>query len=66
VFAGRTSEGAAVVRLYDAQGRLRLRLVVSPNGEPSIELLDASGEVTWCAPNAVDREETTTSPAASS
>ncbi len=50
VFAGRTSAGAAVVRLADAQGRLRLRLAVSPAGDPSIELLDADGTVTWRVP----------------
>ncbi|HEX2036260.1 MAG TPA: hypothetical protein VHS99_18920 [Chloroflexota bacterium] len=52
VFAGRTSEGVAVVRLTDSQGRLRLRLAVSPEGDPSIELLDATGNVTWRMPAA--------------
>ena len=45
VFAGRTSEGAAVVRLCDALGRLRLRLIVQPSGEPAIEFLDEHGTV---------------------
>ena len=66
VFVGRTSEGAAVVRLCDGQGRLRLRLSVSPSGEPSIELLDASGQVTWRAPNAAEPEGKSAGPATSS
>ena len=47
IFAGRTSEGAAVVRLCDPQGRVRARLAVDAEGEPSLELLDAEGRVTW-------------------
>lgn len=52
MFAGRTSDGSAVVRLSDAQGRLRLRLAVSPEGDPSIELLDENGTVKWRASSA--------------
>ena len=51
VFAGRTSDGSAVVRLSDTQGRLRLRLALSPDGEPSIEMFDSAGNVTWRAPS---------------
>ena len=35
--------------LSDRQGRQRIRLVVAGDGTPSIELLDAAGNVTWSA-----------------
>lgn len=50
VFAGRTSDGAAVVRLCDAQGRLRLRLAVEASGTPAIECFDADGAVVMRLP----------------
>jgi hypothetical protein len=37
------------VLLNDNQGRTRLRLEVAADGTPSIELLDAKGQVTWRA-----------------
>lgn len=53
VFAGRTSEGAAVVRLCDAQGRLRLRLAVAATGEPSFECFDEGGRLICRLPDAL-------------
>jgi len=38
------------VMLNDNQGNTRLRLAVAADGSPSIELLDAAGNVTWSAP----------------
>jgi hypothetical protein len=38
-----TRQGSAKLVLNDLQGRPRLTLSVSPNGEPSIELLDETG-----------------------
>lgn len=52
VFAGRTSDGAAVVRLCDAQGRLRLRLAVEPSGDPTLQFLDEQGQVIGRLPSA--------------
>jgi hypothetical protein len=46
LFAGKTPEGAAIVELCDTVGRTRLRLAVAVDGEPHVELLDESGEVT--------------------
>jgi len=40
----------AILQLQDDQGRIRLLLAVSPEGEPSIRMLDADGNVTWSAP----------------
>ena len=37
------------VLMNDSQGRTRLRLTVAADGTPSIELLDAEGEVSWRA-----------------
>lgn len=45
VFVGRTPERAAQVQLSDAQGRSRLRLAVTADGDATIEFLDAAGRV---------------------
>ena len=46
IFAGKTREGAAIVELRNTVGRTRLRLAVGVDGEPHVELLDESGEIT--------------------
>jgi hypothetical protein len=58
LFVGRTREGAAVVRLCDARGRVRLRLAVDPEGVPSIEFLDEAGQVVLRLPGAAPAEPT--------
>ncbi len=45
VLVGKTGERAAVVMLADAHGRNRLALKVDPEGNASIEFLDAQGKV---------------------
>ena len=50
VFVGRERDGAAVVRLCDPQGRVRLRLSVDAAGAPRLELLDEAGGVTHRLP----------------
>jgi hypothetical protein len=45
VFVGKTSERVATVWLADAHGRNRLALKVDPDGNASIEFLDAQGNV---------------------
>jgi hypothetical protein len=52
VFAGRTSDGAAVVRLCDAQGTLRLRLAVAATGTPTLEFFDERGSMICRLPEA--------------
>jgi hypothetical protein len=38
-----------VLFLTDQQGQMRIRLIVDENGTPSMEMLDANGNVTWSA-----------------
>lgn len=46
VFVGRDPKKAAVVNLFDPQGRPRLRMTVDSFGTPSMEFLDQNGRVT--------------------
>jgi hypothetical protein len=41
--------GVVSLFLSDSQGRKRIVLVVADDGTPSIQLLDANGNVTWSA-----------------
>jgi len=55
VQVGRIGVGASdrpvvQMQLADAQGNVRYRASVDPDGNPTIELLDAEGNVTWSAP----------------
>ena len=45
IVVGRGRDDSASVTLADTEGRTRLRLIVDPQGDPRIELLDAAGEV---------------------
>jgi hypothetical protein len=51
VFVGKDWNRDAVVYLYDAQGRVRLRLCVDAEGTPKLEFLDESGAVFSRFPN---------------
>ncbi|MFN7725728.1 MAG: hypothetical protein ACK5QH_11715 [Rubrivivax sp.] len=42
---GTTLDRSSALTLADAQGRPRLKLVVSANGEPVIQMLDERGKV---------------------
>jgi hypothetical protein len=46
VFLGKGRDDVAALELADGLGRPRLRLRVTPAGDPSIEFLDENGEVT--------------------
>ena len=46
VYVGRDPSRAAIVNLSDPEGRTRLRLKVDSLGAPSLEFLDAAGQVT--------------------
>jgi hypothetical protein len=43
-------DGSRVVNLHDANARPRIRLQVTNDGTPAIQILDAAGTVTWSAP----------------
>jgi hypothetical protein len=46
MYAGRGVDGASLLVLADAEGRIRLKLVVGRLGEAHIEFLDEKGQVT--------------------
>jgi hypothetical protein len=39
-----------MLQIADAQGNIRYRASVDGDGNPTVELLDALGNVTWSAP----------------
>jgi len=45
LFLGKTRDRNSDIGLFDAAGKVRLRLRVTPDGAPSIEFLDDSGKV---------------------
>lgn len=49
-FVGRDRENASVVRLNDANGKVRARLSVDATGTPKLEFLDEAGKVTYSLP----------------
>jgi hypothetical protein len=51
-FVGRDRENAAIVRLNDATGKVRARLLVDASGNPKLEFLDDAGKVTYSLPAA--------------
>jgi hypothetical protein len=47
---GTTADGAGTeMRLRDRNNQIRLRLLVDSDGNPSIEMMDPDGNVTWSA-----------------
>jgi hypothetical protein len=46
VWLGRDRAKSAVINLSDPNGKPRLRLMVDSSGVPSLEFLDANGQVT--------------------
>lgn len=45
VLLGRTEDKSSVLQLKDIKGRNRLVLKVAPDGNPTIQLLDAAGKI---------------------
>lgn len=52
ILIGKGAEKAATVRLNDPAGRTRILLSVDSLGDPSIQLLDSAGHVTYRIPSA--------------
>ena len=46
MYLGKAWDNSARLELFDQKGRPRLRLIVTPEGTPRIELLDEAGQVT--------------------
>ena len=51
VFVGRSQDRAAKVTLSDADGRVRIRMVVAQGGEAKLEFLDENGKVLQTLPD---------------
>ena len=51
VFVGRSQDRAAKVTLSDADGRVRIRMVVAQGGEAKLEFLDENGQVLQTLPD---------------
>jgi len=51
VFVGKGRNKDAVIYLYDAKSKERIRMSVSAEGAPKLEFLDADGKVTYSLPN---------------
>ncbi len=54
VFVGKTREKAAVLTLFDPQGRPRAQLMVDAQGAPKLEFLDEKGKVVQKLPSGID------------
>ncbi len=50
VFVGKGRNKDAIIYLYDAKGKERIRMSVSAEGTPKLEFLDADGKVTYSLP----------------
>ena len=57
VMVGRDREQAAVVRLSDAKGKPRVKLLVDASGVPRLEFLDENGKVTYSLPQTGSTEK---------
>jgi len=51
VFIGRSMDRSAGMTLSDANGRVRIRMVVAPGGEAKLEFLDEAGKVLQTLPD---------------
>jgi hypothetical protein len=45
-----TNEGGPSIQMRDLQGNRRFAAVIDADGNPSLQLLAADGEVLWSAP----------------
>jgi hypothetical protein len=50
VFIGKNKEKEAKVSLYDANGKLRINMVIDGDGIPHLDFLDDTGKVTYSIP----------------
>lgn len=50
VYVGKNAEKESEVTLYDAKGKARIKMLVSADGTPKLDFLDADGKVTYSLP----------------
>lgn len=51
VYVGKNAEKESEVTLYDANGKVRIKMSVSAEGTPKLDFLDANGKVIYSLPN---------------
>jgi hypothetical protein len=51
VYVGKNAEKESEVTLFDANGKARIKMVVSADGTPKLDFLDASGKTVYSLPN---------------
>lgn len=57
MFVGKTRGKSSAVILADAQGRAKIMMTVSPEGEPSLNFLDAEGKIIMHLPQPATRAD---------
>lgn len=51
VYVGKNAEKESEVTLYDANGKMRIKMSVKADGAPNLDFLDENGKVTYSLPN---------------
>lgn len=51
VYVGKNADRESEVTLFDANGKARIKMSVSADGNPKLDFLDAAGKVTYSLPN---------------
>lgn len=51
VYVGKNDNRDSEVTLYDAAGKARIKMLVSADGTPKLDFLDANGKITYSLPN---------------
>jgi len=50
IYVGKNDNRESEVTLYDAVGKPRIKMIVTPDGKPRLDFLDASGKPTYSLP----------------
>ena len=53
MFVGKETDGTVAARINDSKGRERIRMTLSPQGEPEIAILDENGNVVASLPGEI-------------
>lgn len=51
LYVGKNAEKESEITLYDASGKARIKMVVTADGQPRLDFLDAAGKVIYTLPN---------------